>query len=302
MYLAYFLLVPMLLVSQQCALAVNTRQQQDANEKAIGKQVGISVGQNAYLSYNKNVKEMEYHSQGAAAANERIKELDRRKDQLAAKQPKLHRYDLRESKDLLKLWRRTRYLRRAKHKLVEKRWDQNQKMQRHKSAWSEASDAAGGHFRVNRLLHATMPNDVKAAQNNPKKALQLVAENAGKRFGPRLEKAQAYAKYYDHTINQLNKLHDQYNFHNSDATGKSGSPIENYHTMLHKEYERVHGLGRKAANEARQHLWTNRILHLTVKGVDPIKLPELMFKSLTKGGRTRPWQDWSDTVQEKQPP
>ena len=301
MHLAYFLLASMLLISPQCALAVTTRQQQDADRKAVVKQALIAVAKNAYLNYNKNVQSMKYQRQGAAATRERILELERKTFQLQAKRAMLNRYELRDTNDMVKLTQRAQDLRRVKQKLAERRSNQKEKMLRHKSAWSEASQAAGSQFSTNRLLHATMPKDVKAAQNDPKKALQLVAENAGKLFGTRLKEAQTYAKFHDHAAKELSKLHGQYKFHCSDTTGKTRSPLEKYHTALHREYVLTHGMGRKATSEARQHLWTNRMLHLTVKGIDPIKLPEPMFKRLTKGGRNRPYQTWWDVIEENPP-
>ncbi|MCJ1328008.1 hypothetical protein MMC10_004683 [Thelotrema lepadinum] len=283
-------------------MAVTTTRKQHAIEQLSTKYALKAVGENAFLNYNQNVKNMEYHSKEAAAASRRILALDRRKKQLNAKQPRLNRYDLRESKDLLTLRQQAQDFRRARHKMAERRSIQNQREQKHKHDWKEASHNAGKQLRTNRLVHAIMPKDVRPAENNPKKALQLVANNAGKLFEPRLREAQGYSKHLDLIANQLKDIHKAHDFHASDTSGQSLNPLENYHTMLHKEYEKVHRQGSKKTTEARQHLWNNRMLHLTVKGVDPIKVPELMFKSLTKGGRRRPYQVWWDTVNKEGPP
>ena len=171
MYSAYVLLLLLFFIVPQRALAVDS-------EKQYTEKVAMTalkhVGNNAYLNYNKNIHIMKHHSKQIAAISKAMNEnreasmdqiLAASMDTLVGKLPTTDAFEV--SRDLLQ-WMNMG----------------QQEIQKHKDHFERASFAAGKQFRTNRLLHAVMPKEIKPAENTPKKALLLVAQNAWKKSGP----------------------------------------------------------------------------------------------------------------------
>ena len=179
-------------------------------------------------------------------------------------------------------------VRRRVKRMKSKQRQKKEELTRH---WQKAADAAGSEFHANRIIHALYPKEVTPAKNPGRQALQLVAERAGQKWIPLMQSSINLYKKQD-KIQTLREPLIQ-------AKSKGQAFDKSLLSKLTGQEDLYSRRGRHAHRDAMVHLWTNRALALTVKGVNPVQLQPHVVQSLRKWAKAYPSVPRKEPEQQK---
>ncbi|MCJ1325198.1 hypothetical protein MMC10_001860 [Thelotrema lepadinum] len=251
--LLFFFTVP------QCILTVNGASQ-DITKQKVAMTALKDVADNAYVNYHKNMRTMKYHSK-QAKANE--KQMTKYISTHVSKGLATFFATLGGGGPTIKEQLR------MQEKMLQGLNKIQLAKQNHVDSFKKASSAAGAQFRTNRLLHAALPKEIKPAENIPKKALLLVAQNAGEKAG----------KHFKASRPDPKRLHEfNTKLQNLDRSGASSKQINKVHReRLQKQKTQYLRQCAKSYRDSCKDLFTHRTIGMTIKGV---KQQELLLPLL----------------------
>ena len=274
----------LLSIAPQYILAANDGNQNTRKQEVTAMaQVALPLIANGlHDRYRKTLGTMNYHHQKFTAIDKRIAAMDRDVDHL-------FEHGLP--------WLRDRETWMAKAALKRKIKEVEDVREKHAHHWRKASEAAGAQKSANRLIYDTMPEHVKKGigrpDDTPQKALQHVGKYLQKTWVTAVKSSQNHRDLSEDAAKEVDRLQK------ARVKGKLMRYEDKHQFMRMAIKQEAHETAmEKDASAAMRALYANRVLALTIKGIDPIKLQVQEQWALKRSGeyaKAHPWLPWDVT-------
>ena len=266
MYPFYLATLLLLSVLPQHILAVEGGRQVKQDLAPQVKQALPPIGNTLYTMYNKNIDAMKRH-------HKEMTTLDKQRRFWNKGNLKRQRLRLGPQK-LMQARKEVRLAERQAKRLREK----------HFRAWQKASDAAGSQHIANQFMHRLNPKDITPTQNPGRDALRLVADRAGTQWIEPFVKARSHGRKSATAHKQILDL---------ELAELQGQSVKKQDMKrLQKELGKNEVLASSYRYQAMRNLYVNRVLDLTVKGVNRAPVKNSMVKAAASWSKAYPFWPW----------